>query len=266
LGRIKFDMLDLDINILSPLSFSAQTNGRDFMNLFIKLLPELVPDKYGNCEPLKTKFDPENVDEFLDALDFPVYWKRKRSSNGTIGTIDYFRHRIHTQITISGKSSKVDPSKLIRFIQDASILLCADFAYISLFSQEEADLSMIDKKANEISSSLGLGVTTHRLRKYLPELCWATLFGKPYIELFSRDRLLSAPAFSVQELSKDLIYLQLTENVSDFKTRYAEVNPIQKAVKEHLNCNAFFAPDAEYGHKYNVPIFHLGEQRDLDSK
>jgi hypothetical protein len=252
--------LYLCIDILSPLSFSTQTNGRDFMNLFIKLLPELVPDVYGNYEPLKTKFDPENVDDFLDALDFPIYWKRKRSSDGTIGTIDYSLHRIHTRIVVRGNSNKVKQDKLIHFIQEASILLSTDFAYIHLVSKEEADRVMSDKRVySEMLYPLTLGLTTHELRKHLPDLCWITILGKPYIDLFGRERILSAPAFAVQELTKDIIYLQLTENISDVKSRYEEVNAINRAVKEHLNCNAFFDPDAPDGHKYNVPEFHLGK-------
>src|SRR6476619_5796824 len=45
-----------------------------------------------------------------------------------------------------------------------------------------------------------LFVVTHRLKKYLPDIYWMTVFGAPYVRLFSQELLLSAPAYQVQEL------------------------------------------------------------------
>src|SRR5690349_21579133 len=40
-------------------------------------------------------------------------------------------------------------------------------------------------------------LSTHRLNESLPDLYWLTILGKPYIELFGRDRVLSSPAHKI---------------------------------------------------------------------
>jgi hypothetical protein len=54
-----------------------------------------------------------------------------------------------------------------------------------------------------------LFVPSIKLRtKYIPDVYWLTFFGPPYVKLFGRERLLSAPAYKVEELSYGGISLQ----------------------------------------------------------
>ncbi len=83
------------------------------------------------------------------------------------------------------------------------------------------------------------------------------MFGKPYIELFGKERLLSAPAPFVKEISEDVISIMLSENPWDILDDYNAVNSVRQAVKQHLNNNAFYDPKAIPEHLYNVPDFKL---------
>lgn len=73
-----------------------------------------------------------------------------------------------------------------------------------------------------------------KLRVRHPELAWINYFGKPYIDLFGREQLLSAPCFRTFEIGKDIIALQMTENL--FQPIPSDV---RSAVKKHLGEDAF---------------------------
>lgn len=48
-----------------------------------------------------------------------------------------------------------------------------------------------------------------------PELQWFNVFGKPYVELFGREKLLATPCYKVHEISENLIAIQLTQSPYD---------------------------------------------------
>ena len=58
-------------------------------------------------------------------------------------------------------------------------------------------------------------VTTHDLKKYVPDVYWTMVFGAPYVTLFSREKLLSAPVHRVEELENGSVVLQLTPDLRD---------------------------------------------------
>lgn len=93
---------------------------------------------------------------------------------------------------------------------------------------------------------------THRLKRYIPDFYWLMTFGPPYIDLFTRDRLLSAPAHEVRELDSGHITIQLTESYLDLETDYLRVAAVRDRVIEHLGPDAFFA---EGRTEYRTPKF-----------
>jgi hypothetical protein len=65
-----------------------------------------------------------------------------------------------------------------------------------------------------------------QLRRWIPDLFWATVFGPAYVRLFGRETLLSVPAPVVTEISRDLIVVQLSESLSDMHERFEEVDRV----------------------------------------
>ena len=100
-----------------------------------------------------------------------------------------------------------------------------------------------------------LFVVTHRLKKYLPDIYWMTVFGAPYVRLFSQELLLSAPAYQVQELENGSIAIQLTENLEDAANDEAAFEEIRDRVKNHLNSDAFYDVKKGINYQYRVPEF-----------
>jgi hypothetical protein len=55
----------------------------------------------------------------------------------------------------------------------------------------------------------------------MSDLFWEQIFGKAYVDLFGLDKLLSSPAYQVEQLTQDAVYVQLTESIFDVRDRRA---------------------------------------------
>ena len=87
----------------------------------------------------------------------------------------------------------------------------------------------------------------------LPTLFWITVFGPPYVEMFGKEKLFSAPAFRVEEVQKDQILIQLTERPEDVKRDLPRVLAVRDAVIDHIGRDAFFDVEAGLNGDYRVP-------------
>ena len=90
----------------------------------------------------------------------------------------------------------VDVRELTRFLQEASKMLEGDFGCLTLLTETEIEagrkngaVSALDKRATRFNFL----VSSPDIRKCLPDVYWMTVFGAPYVKMFGRDRLLSAP-------------------------------------------------------------------------
>jgi len=164
----------------------------------------------------------------------------------------------HSTWTISLRRLRdFDQVVFSNLLRHAASAFNADFGFIHHITAAE-----IKRKQDDTISFLDTGrtekhlfVTTHDLNKYVPDVYWTTVFGAPYVKLFSREKLLSAPAHRVEELENGSVVLQLTPDLSDTATDEAAFENVRKAVKDHLSSDAFL--DARKGteYRYAVPEF-----------
>lgn len=251
-------MQDLNIGFLSANQLNVKSKGQEFLELLCTYLPAFTPKRYGAWEPLDSNFDIDNIEEPLQCWNNEYFiWKSYRLACEGIASMD--NKSIHSSINIIGKSKSVNCTQVINFFLKTAELIKPDFAFVHLFSDEE--LNTITERLHttlyDMSMPFRTSISTHELRKYIPNLCWGTIFGSPYIKLFSQKRLLSAPGLIVRELSEKAIYIQLSEKLTDLKSNYQSVNATRNKVKKHLNNNAFLDFELGTKHEYNTPEFYF---------
>jgi hypothetical protein len=254
-------MEEIHVNLLTQNRLLTKEEGATVLGLICNVYPELAPERFGNYEPVRQAFDPTHPEEALKAWEKVFLWTRKRPKVEGGAWIAWGPRPIHGLITLSIDKQKVDIEKLTRFVQIASTSMDTDFAFMHIITERDLPIGgatktifCLDPKRNRYN----LLVTTHDLRKYIPDLYWATVFGPPYVKHFGRERLLSSPAPIVRELENRSIYIQLSDSPFDLETDGVHVDTVRREVKEHLNKNSFFDPAAPADHVYSVPEFHLG--------
>jgi hypothetical protein len=82
-----------------------------------------------------------------------------------------------------------------------------------------------------------------------------TVFGAPYVRLFSRDRLLATPAHKVTELSSGAISIQLTADILDCINDEGNFEKQRAAARDFLGSDAFFDPERLSSFPYRIPEF-----------
>jgi hypothetical protein len=248
------------MKVLTPRRLLSADDGREVLDLVCSVYPDVAPERYGNYEPLRLVFDPNDPEQFLAHWHQMVFWRRRRPMVlGAAGLSDSTVTR-HGSLSLTIDPSTADVGGLIRLLRAASIRLGADFGYIHLLTDRDVEVGRIAGVVGCLDPQKGiyhLNVTGHQLEKYIPDLYWATVFGGAYARHFGMDRLLSAPAPVVERLSEDCVYIQLSESPFDLETDFDVVDNVRRRVKQHLDMDSFFDPQAGNDHKYNVPEFHL---------
>jgi hypothetical protein len=249
------------LEILSPLPLTKREDGQRIFELWKVHLPELLPDFYGNWEPIDRVFNPQGIDAVLDQWKWPfLATKATPFVDAQVWMRKGLRQQKHATLIFRIDPVAAKQEQLLAFLKSVSTALRADFACIHLATPAELErgkknntVLYLDKRGKRLSFLL----LNKDLQQRLPELYWATLFGGCYSEMFGRDCLLTTPGFSVEALPHDAVLLQLTENLTDVGNSAALFEDARDRAKAHLGQEAFFQPDAAEGHVYRVPHFEF---------
>lgn len=251
--------LKIALQILSPLPLTSHEEGRLVFELWQTYLPRLLPDKFGNWEPIDHPFSLQKIDAALNAWQWPFLAVRKNPPvDASIWMRKGAHQRLHATWIFRLDNAAASEEELLNFLRAASVALKADFSCLHLLTPTELErgraskvVSTLNKEATKFSFLIG----TKDLQDRIPDLFWATVLGAPYIKMFGRDRLLSVPAYSARALSDETVLLQMTEKLSDVAERPSVFDDARQKVKLHLGEDAFFYPRGPALGSYRTPEF-----------
>ncbi len=250
-------MVKVALKILSPLPLTKREDGKMILDLWQKYLPNLLPDKFGNWEPIDRLFDPRHIETALDAWQWPFLSTKKNPAvDASIWMRKGARQRLHSSWNFDLDSDAAKQTVLVMFLKEASVALQADFSYLHLITSAELEQGRASGMAHKLdkrATKFFFSIYSKDLQGRIPNLLWATVFGAPYAEMFGRDRLLSAPAYVAESLSDEMVFLQMTDQLTDVERNPPVFNEARSRVKVHLGPEAFFDP--ERSGTYRAPKF-----------
>lgn len=228
--------------------------------------PQLAPRKWGVYEP-QTSFDLDEIDKIaakaveMTAPQFRFYWSRTnpRAEGAICGGTGKRHATIDMNARYLPESLAAD---LVDYLRSESLRLTADIGFVECDwpGQTGTSSDFYDRRSPSISQEafdqMARGYYTIQLKDYLVQLKWATVFGPPYVQMFGRETLLSAPAAIVEEIGPEMIYVQLTPKMEDIAADLSAFFAIRGRVKEHIGPDAFFDPVKGNG-PYRKPSFDL---------
>jgi hypothetical protein len=257
-------------NILSPLSLKIPNDFLNIVEIYCEMMPCALPEKWGWWEPLKNEFDRHNLTILVPASGVceTVYWQRKKrpKTEGSFSVRWCSKspkvYDTHSNVNITYELDQIDQNAFVEFLKKTSIFMEADFSFLDCLSDSYRNFSIESGSAPYGERFM---VTTHLLRHWLPDIFWGTIFGPAYVSLFGKDRLLTTPAYHVEELGPEMVYIQLTSDVRDVLENAEMVKAKRELIKSHIGKNAFFTSGHGYdrlqkgpvGDKFMVPTFKL---------
>ncbi len=222
----------VEIGILVSTTFRKKEAGRRFLKLLLAEAPEYAPERYSDHEPIRVPFDRTNLDDALKCWPMSFVWRAKRASIWG-GAYSGF-HRVHDSVVLRMPASVLDTEVVLRLTRAMQSAFGVDLAFLHV----RTDIDTLDTEHYKRHLMPFQTLNTHHLREGLPDMPWAMLFGPPYVELFSRERLVSTPGARIETIG-DGVYVQLTGDPSDVAKKRDEYLAAQRAAKEHLDHDAF---------------------------
>lgn len=235
--------IELYIQLLTPHPLSTREEADKIFQLWEGLIPEYLPQKCGNSEPVDLTFDLRNRESLFEHWRWPFLavrrnprmeasiWMRK---NGLLQ---------HAVWNLVFRFTDVDVDVLKNFLKIAAVELNADFGCLTVLTpleiyngQRNGTVLSLNKQATRFN----FGVTSKMIHNSLPDLYWMTIFGPPYIEMFGRDKLERSPAATVEMLGKEVIALQITPSIDEVISGPSDFESQKKNVKKHLGESSFF--------------------------
>lgn len=228
---------------LSAQTLNTEEDCKKIFNIINDIAPCFLPVKYDRYEPFKKTFNMDDLTEVLtDWATWDLFfWKGKKPvSQGSYISGVNSNYHIHDSFSMdSNLNDKVVSNfleLLFRFTQDFELT----FAYIATPYPRDFD---IREYYGHSIMPYTQGLSGHHLKKGLPDgLAWGMFFGKEYVELFGKDKLLTAPVFETRAHS-DGVYVQLTENITDPLENYESYMELKKAFMDHVGADAFLSID-----------------------
>jgi hypothetical protein len=250
--------IEISGTILFTQSFGSHESFYDAITHFTQFSPTYRPTHWGFFEPMNTKLDLEEVKRRLASTGDNYFgWTRKAPPKGVGGfkkrtyPLKGPQHARHSFSSTGRSDDNVE--ELLGYLRDAACHYGAEYACCDTLTKSYLPVAL----KNGFAPHGYLGIFTHELVKWLPDVAWSQIFGPAYIRLFGLDRVMTAPAYKVEELGPEMVYLQLTESLFDLHERYDEVAAVRQEVKKHLDDNIFFDPSFPADHVYRTPIFHF---------
>jgi hypothetical protein len=256
-------MSDVFFEILSPLPLNRHQDARKLFQLWAENASHLLPDRWGLYEPLRHHFSLSSLDEAIRTWELDFHVKRTTPPKLQASIfMQYGPHRGHSIWIISLKNLKdFEQPAFCKLLEASAAAFSADLGFIHMITEMETSRGLANGSIGFVNPSKNekhLFIATPRLSKCLPDIYWTTVFGKPYVELFSRERLLSCPAYRVKELDNGSIVVQLTPELKDIAAEEAAFERVRQDARNHLNNDAFFDPAKGLDYRYRVPEFVWG--------
>ena len=168
------------------------------------------------------------------------------------------KQQLHSTLVLEFYVPLDEQNALLTFLEAAAVALKADFAFLHLLTAAELErgranrtVTALDKKATRFNCFLA----SKDLKRRIPDIYWATIFGQPYLELFGKERLLSTPAYRVEMLSQGMVLLQISKDLFEVGARAEAFTSARERAILHLGPNTFFRSAAEPTDDYCAPNF-----------
>jgi len=196
---------------------------------------DFIPQKFDVYQPLKRKYNPNDIDEVVEVwLNDKI--NQQTSKDDYSGGLLLMESKLESKVSYQVSWQKDNYANFNIFALSMNIDYLINLDIFEKFIKLSHELiNLIEPVQGEIVNESLIGWNEpYELEIRHPELQWVNFFGKPYIDLFGREKLLSSPAYKVESIGTNVIALQTIESIFE-----PIPNDVRESIKKHLCENAF---------------------------
>jgi hypothetical protein len=222
-------------------SLANPGSAEHFLNILEGLGDTFQIERFSYSEPMKHDYD---------KVSFIRLWYNSETKNG-FGTIMFRGKYFNGDITWDGFENKVSFA----------------FALDEILKSKKTNTIVNFMKNIYLWSNAVYGYGRHSAQsQYMPgidyktciaNLTWMTLLGLPYVQMFGKEKILSAPC-RVEEISENN-YMLLTSDEPMFPNE--ELLALQNSIKIHLGERAFYKEEKNRPKVFTLEDIRAGKDR-----
>ncbi|SPF44947.1 hypothetical protein SBDP1_520002 [Syntrophobacter sp. SbD1] len=253
MGAVKIKMY---AEILSPLPMTSREDGERVLSLWESCLPNCLPDKVGNWEPIDQVFALDRKDDMLNLWRWPFFAVKKKPKMHAGFFMRKGKMLQHASWILDFAYGDVNSNEIAQFLRQAATLFEADLGCLTLLTNTEIEVGRANgtvRPLNKKGTRFSFSISSQMIQKCIPDVHWITIFGTPYLKMFGKEKLLSAPAHKAEALNDDTIIVQLTPSLEDMRGDPSGFAEARARLKAFLGETAFF--DAERAGECKRPEF-----------
>ena len=270
MGEIVTKKVIYTLNIKSQKSLNISKDHLDVVKLHCEMLPEYIPSKFTWMERMTEIFNPNDLSNlvFSNGNVDNVWWKRiekpKASGRWMRSGIRLGNPSSYTHSDIGlNVGDTLYQNKLVDYLKQASVQSVADIGFIDSVADNYKQIAIQSEYAPYGGDLL---LSTKLLRNWLPEMPWAVVFGPAYIRMFGIEKALNVPAYKVEKIGEEMVFIQLTSRMEDIHEQYNLVMQARAVAKKYLGEECFFKSELAYnfnaqpdkaGKVFKVPMFEM---------
>jgi hypothetical protein len=204
---------------------------------------DFIPQKYDIYEPEKFKYNPNDIENVVKLWLNEENARKVAKEHGVAAGQVLLKKKAGHKVSYMMMWDKGREARFNNFIISVDIKYFKDKHRQKRFLDLSRQIMLILEPVHGRISNRMFPDWYEALNLHvrLPDILWVTLFGKPYIDLFGREKILSTPCYKVEEINHDLIWLQATENLFE-----PVPNEVKNAIKTHLGADAFVWDGRDY--------------------
>jgi hypothetical protein len=241
---IQFEIVSLD-------DFESEDFIKPIIDLFFIQDGQLSPKRFGSCQPYKTLGFGDKYVKIRDVLfDAPIetFNEKTYKTGNVILSNDKCSYSLSFRKSISESFSYVGGIFDYDLVKDGEI-----FNYFLFLSRKVFLL------ANGIYGEiLNMGFPGWEgpsdLQKRLPDIPWMSYYGKPYIDFFGKEKILSAPFHEINVLSEDAIQLQASPSIWE-----PVPEDTKDKIRNHLGSDCFMRRFRRTFKVNSAPVFDFSK-------
>lgn len=232
------------LQLLSDQRIDDPAVGAQIMRTLLTVLPEFRPIRYGEVEPDAGRWTDDIVERFESVWPSSPLAFVFEGADGTRGYMASIAgNHIHSILRLNAPGVGPDDDRALRFLATVADRVGGEFGLIHRFGELEANRATANGTLRGPTSREPVFmVTSHDLKRGIPDIYWATLFGRRYVDMFGRERLRTAPAAKVELFPDGYALLQTSPRSGDVVAPASPFGAARERLIEHLGRDAFYDP------------------------
>lgn len=240
-------MPQITVRAESVTEWRNETKFYEFVNILNSAGRFMKPEKFDRKEPVKIVFESENpqcMDQLLEIWNSKYHWVHlnRKGPFPSWMTVQMYpaQSNLFNEI-ISGIDTRYfkkdeDIKELYHLAKQLFSWGACVHGYIC--HDDEWQSKNVFDTPTEVTGGLKVFTGGTSLKQCLPGVYWANYFGPLYVNYLGREKFLSMPAYSKEELP-DGGFMVLTAE-SPFEYRDQKVQDVETAILKHLGREYFF--------------------------